>query len=82
MAALSTRVVESEADLGVAWDGDGDRVGMGDETGRRYEADWIVALLARGVIERQPGARTRWGWWMRRGAGMRRIGSWRCWRGG
>ena len=44
------------ADLGIGWDGDGDRIGVLDEYGRRYEADWLTALLARPLIARRPGA--------------------------
>ena len=57
MRDLAARVVAEGADLGVAWDGDGDRVGLVDETGRRYDPDWIAALLARDVLARHPGAR-------------------------
>ena len=44
------------ADLGIAWDGDGDRIGVLDHLGRRYEADWLTALLARPLLSRCPGA--------------------------
>jgi phosphomannomutase/phosphoglucomutase len=57
MRDLAARVVEEHADLGFAWDGDGDRVGVIDETGRRYDPDWIAALLARDVLSRHPGER-------------------------
>jgi len=57
MVDLSRTVREQRADLGFAWDGDGDRVGLVDERGVRYEADWIVALLARDLLSRHPGAR-------------------------
>ena len=43
-------------DLGIAWDGDGDRIGVVDHLGRRYEADWLAALLARPLLSRRPGA--------------------------
>jgi len=56
MVDLASRVVAEGADLGVAWDGDGDRMGVVDERGRRYEADWIVALLARDFLRRRPGS--------------------------
>ena len=57
MVELAARVVSECADLGFAWDGDGDRIGVVDEQGVRYEADWTTALIARGVLTRHPGAR-------------------------
>ncbi len=53
---LAAEVVKQNADLGVAWDGDGDRIGVVDERGVRQEADRLVALLARDVLTRHPGA--------------------------
>jgi len=53
---LQAKVVEVGADLGVAWDGDADRVGVVDERGRRHEADLILILLARDLLSRRPGA--------------------------
>jgi phosphomannomutase/phosphoglucomutase len=50
-------VVAKGADLGVAYDGDADRVGVIDERGRRHEADLILALLARDLLSRHPGAK-------------------------
>ncbi len=52
---LQARVVETGADIGVAWDGDADRVGVVDEQGRRHEADLILILLARDLLRRRPG---------------------------
>ena len=57
MRDLATRVLAEGADLGFAWDGDGDRVGLVDERGYRYDPDWIAALLARDLLARRPGAR-------------------------
>ena len=54
---LQEKVVEIGADLGVAWDGDADRVGVIDERGRRHEADLILVLLARDLLQRHPGAK-------------------------
>ncbi|HEU5322710.1 MAG TPA: phosphomannomutase/phosphoglucomutase [Methylomirabilota bacterium] len=54
---LQARVVEAGADLGVAYDGDADRVGVVDERGRRHEADLILVLLARDLLSRHPGAK-------------------------
>ena len=56
MKDLSAAVAEHGADFGVAWDGDGDRIGVTDEHGLRYEADWLVALLARDLLSRHPRA--------------------------
>ena len=53
---LQARVREVGADLGVAWDGDADRVGVVDELGRRHEADLVLILLARDLLARHPGA--------------------------
>src|SRR5204862_395355 len=54
---LQARVVETGADLGIAYDGDADRVGVVDERGRRHEADLILVLLARDFLKRHPGAK-------------------------
>src|SRR5882724_5905188 len=53
---LIARVLETRADIGIAYDGDADRVGVVDERGRRHEADLILALLARDLLTRHPGA--------------------------
>jgi phosphomannomutase/phosphoglucomutase len=54
---LQQKVVEVGADLGLAWDGDADRVGVVDERGHRHEADLILVLLARDLLRRHPGAK-------------------------
>jgi phosphomannomutase / phosphoglucomutase len=53
---LVAKVLETRADMGLAYDGDADRVGVVDERGRRHEADLILALLARDLLTRHPGA--------------------------
>ena len=53
---LITKVQEVRADVGIAYDGDADRMGVVDERGRRHEADLILALLARDLLSRHPGA--------------------------
>ncbi len=57
MEGLRSAVVAQGADLGVAWDGDGDRLGVVDETGRRHDPDAILTLLAWDLLARHPGAR-------------------------
>jgi phosphomannomutase/phosphoglucomutase len=54
---LQAHVLQFGADLGLAYDGDADRVGVIDERGRRHEADVILALLARDLLARHPGAK-------------------------
>src|SRR5262245_23648080 len=46
LAALSRKVVEAGADLGVAFDGDGDRMLAVDERGETLDGDQILAILA------------------------------------
>ena len=54
--ALKKKIHEVKADLGVAFDGDGDRVGLVDELGQVVRGDIIVALLAPKLLKREPGA--------------------------
>ncbi len=46
---MAARVVAEKADLGVAHDGDGDRVIMVDRTGRRVSGDVMLYILALGL---------------------------------
>ncbi|HEX8753723.1 MAG TPA: phosphoglucosamine mutase [Solirubrobacterales bacterium] len=50
--ALAERVRASEADLGFAFDGDGDRVLAVDGSGRVHDGDELIALAARGMSRR------------------------------
>lgn len=49
-------VKESGADLGIAFDGDGDRIGVVDETGRIIWGDELMVLLSREILKEKPGA--------------------------
>lgn len=49
---LSRIVVEQHADLGIAFDGDGDRVMMVDHTGRIVDGDELIYILAYDGFER------------------------------
>jgi phosphomannomutase/phosphoglucomutase len=53
---LVARVREEKALVGIAWDGDGDRLGVVDKTGEIVWGDRLLALFARGILERTPGA--------------------------
>jgi phosphomannomutase len=50
-------IQESGADLGLAWDGDFDRCFLFDETGSFLEGYYVVGLLARSLLTKNPGAR-------------------------
>jgi phosphomannomutase / phosphoglucomutase len=49
-------VRQSKADVGIAFDGDGDRLGVVDETGRIVWGDELLTLYARTVLACMPGA--------------------------
>ena len=55
MVELAKRVQKEGADLGVAFDADGDRVGFVDEKGSFIEADKFILILARDILKRNPG---------------------------
>lgn len=57
MEDLIAAVKKHKADLGLGFDGDGDRVGIIDEKGHHYHADKILLLLARDLLKRHPGAK-------------------------
>jgi phosphoglucosamine mutase len=50
--ALAERVAASEAEIGFAFDGDGDRVLAVDGSGRVHDGDELIALTARGMKAR------------------------------
>ena len=54
---LEKRLQESDADLGLAFDGDSDRCGFLDENGHHIAADRLLALLARDLLQRMPGSK-------------------------
>jgi phosphoglucosamine mutase len=49
---LAARVADSEATIGFAFDGDGDRVLAVDANGRPHDGDELIALAARGMAAR------------------------------
>lgn len=57
LAALCARVPAVSADLGVAFDGDGDRVSFVDERGRAVPSDAAAVLLARCELAQAPGGK-------------------------
>ena len=53
---LKRAVIENGADLGLAFDGDADRVFFVDENAQGISGSLITALVAIGMLERNPGA--------------------------
>jgi phosphomannomutase / phosphoglucomutase len=53
---LERKVVETGADLGLAFDGDSDRCGFIDNHGHHIAADRLLALLAKDLLSRHPGS--------------------------
>jgi len=53
---LQAKVAEVQADLGIAFDGDGDRIGVVDGQGRILWGDQLMVILAGDVLQRHPGA--------------------------
>lgn len=54
---LKKAVLAEQADLGVAFDGDGDRAGFVDANGDHYSADLMLMILARDLLTRHPGGK-------------------------
>ncbi len=54
---IMRKVVEEGADLGVAFDGDADRCFFVDDTGEFVPGDFVTALLADAILEKEPGAK-------------------------
>jgi phosphomannomutase/phosphoglucomutase len=56
MKDLQKKVVEMKADIGIAVDGDADRLGVVDEKGQVIFGDKLLLLYAREILTRKPGA--------------------------
>jgi phosphomannomutase len=56
LLSLQKKVIEEKADLGIAYDGDADRIGFADEKGEVVPMDYMIALLAKEVLKSNPGA--------------------------
>ena len=51
------KTLEEGADLGVAFDGDADRCFFVDDTGEFVPGDFVTALFAESLLEKEPGAK-------------------------
>jgi len=56
-AATREAVIEHNADMGIAWDGDFDRCFLFDEQGEFIEGYYIVGLLAENFLTKNPGSK-------------------------
>jgi len=56
LADLKRLVAEKQLDFGLAFDGDGDRIGAIDSEGRVVWGDQLLSILAVPVLEKEPGA--------------------------
>ncbi len=54
---LGEFVIKRNADIGIAFDGDGDRVGFVDEKGEPIDMDFITSLLTGFFLKKNPGAK-------------------------
>lgn len=53
---LIKKVAETEADLGIAYDGDSDRIGVIDDKGKIIWGDMLMVLFSRDILPKNPGA--------------------------
>jgi len=56
MESLVAKVKETGAEIGVAYDGDADRLGLVDRHGRLIWGDEMLVLFSRDILQRHPGA--------------------------
>ncbi|MCS6874577.1 MAG: phosphomannomutase/phosphoglucomutase [Pyrinomonadaceae bacterium] len=49
-------VLDNAADLAIAFDGDGDRIGVVDEKGKIIWGDQLMVIFARAILKERPGA--------------------------
>ena len=57
MKDLQKKVLETKAHIGIAFDGDADRVGVVDEKGQIVASDRLLILYARQVLKKQKAAK-------------------------
>jgi len=56
MQDLIAMVRERGLDIGIGYDGDGDRIGVVDETGKIIYGDQLMIIFSREILSRKPGA--------------------------
>ena len=56
MSTLIDTVLKHDLEMGIGFDGDGDRIGVVDEKGRIIWGDMLMAVFAREILKDHPGA--------------------------
>jgi len=56
LEALIAEVAKQKADIGIAFDGDADRIGVVDDEGHVLFGDQLLVVMARDVLKAKPGA--------------------------
>ncbi|MFZ4403266.1 MAG: phosphomannomutase/phosphoglucomutase [Pseudobdellovibrionaceae bacterium] len=54
---LKQKVLETKAICGIGFDGDADRIGVVDHTGKMLYGDELMVIIARAIIKKQPGSK-------------------------
>lgn len=57
LAAMISKVKETSADLGIAYDGDADRIGVVDAEGNIIWGDLLLIIFSRDLLKRHPGGK-------------------------
>lgn len=57
LESLTEKIHEHSADLGIAFDGDGDRIGVVDQEGHIIWGDRLLIIFSRDLLAHNPGAR-------------------------
>ena len=57
LEALISKVDETSADLGIAFDGDADRIGVVDQEGSIIWGDQLLIVFSRDLLKRHPGGK-------------------------
>ncbi len=57
LTSLKKLVLEKNLNLGIAFDGDADRIGVVDSSGKTIFGDELLVIYARDVLEKNPGAK-------------------------
>ncbi len=57
LAALQAQVIKEGAVCGIGFDGDADRIGVVDHTGRMIYGDELMVIISRSILEVQKGAK-------------------------